>query len=220
MGLMMVYGAYVPKDVSLTRSAIIIASADTIVALLAGLMIFPLVFANGLATDAGPSLIFRTLPAAFVGMPGGAIFGALFFLLLAFAAVTSLIALIEPLVAYAIDKWALSRRNACVAVGALAWIIGLGSVVSFNVWSDVNPLGMFAAFETSTIFDLIDYFTANIFMPLGGILIALFVGWRMQVATLQEELPLMTPPVFQVWLWMIRVVAPLAIVGVMYQTFA
>jgi len=220
MGLMMVYGAYVPKDVSLTRSAIIIAGADTIVALLAGLMIFPLVFANGLDTAAGPSLIFRTLPAAFVGMPGGAIFGSLFFLLLAFAAVTSLIALIEPLVAYAIDKWSLSRRNACVAVGALAWIIGLGSVVSFNVWSDVNPLGMFAAFETSTIFDLIDYSTANIFMPLGGILIALFVGWRMQVEILQEELPLMGPAVFQVWLWMIRVVAPLAIVGVMYQTLA
>jgi len=220
MGLMMVYGAYVPKDVSLTRSAVIIAGADTLVALLAGLMIFPLVFANGLATDAGPSLIFRTLPAAFVGMPGGAIFGALFFLLLAFAAVTSLIALIEPLVAYAIDKWSLSRRNACVAVGALAWTIGLGSVLSFNDWSDITPLAMFPIFEDMTVFDLIDYFTANIFMPVGGILIALFVGWRMQVATLQEELPLMGPGLFQVWLWMIRVVAPLAIVGVMYQTFA
>ncbi len=220
MGLMMVYGAYVPKDVSLTRSAVIIAGADTLVALLAGLMIFPLVFANGLDPAAGPSLIFRTLPAAFVGMPGGTIFGALFFLLLAFAAVTSLIALIEPLVAYAIDKWALSRRNACAAVGALAWIIGLGSVLSFNDWSEFTPLGMFPMFEGMTVYALIDYFTANIFMPVGGILIALFVGWRMQVATLQEELPLMGPGLFQVWLWMIRVVAPLAIVGVMYQTFA
>ena len=220
MGLMMVYGAYVPKDVSLTRSAVIIASADTLVALLAGLMIFPLVFANGLDPAAGPSLIFRTLPAAFVGMPGGAVFGSLFFLLLAFAAVTSLIALIEPLVAYAIDKWSLNRRNACVGVGLLAWVIGLGSVMSFNVWSDVMPLGMFATFESMTVFGLIDYFTANIFMPLGGILIALFVGWRMQVSILQEELPLMGPVVFQIWLWMIRVVAPLAIVGVMYQTFA
>jgi len=220
MGLMMVYGAYVPKNVSLTRSAIIIAGADTLVALLAGMMIFPLVFANGLATDAGPSLIFRTLPAAFVNMPGGAIFGALFFLLLAFAAVTSLIALIEPIVAYAIDKWRLSRRNACVAVGALAWVIGLGSVLSFNEWSDFMPLSMFPIFEGMTVFGLIDYFTANIFMPLGGILIALFVGWRMRLNTLREELPLMGPAVFQVWLWMIRVVAPLAIVGVMYQTFA
>ena len=187
--------------------------------LISGLMIFPLVFANGLATDAGPSLIFRTLPAAFVEMPGGAIFGALFFLLLAFAAVTSLIALIEPLVAYAIDKWNMSRRNACAAVGLLAWIVGLGSALSFNEWSDVLPLDMFAAFEGMTIYALIDYFTANIFMPVGGILIALFVGWRMHVATLQEELPLMGPAVFQVWLWMIRVVAPLAIIFVMDQTF-
>ena len=213
MGLMMVYGAYVPKDVSLTRSAIIIAGADTLVALLAGLMIFPLVFANGLDPAAGPSLIFRTLPAAFAGMPGGAIFGALFFLLLAFAAVTSLIALIEPIVAYAVDKWGLSRRNACIAVGVLAWTIGLGSVFSSNIWEGVTFAGM-------TIFGLIDYVTAQILMPLGGILIALFVGWRMQVPTLKEELPLMGPVLFLVWIWMIRVVAPVAIVGVMYQTFA
>jgi NSS family neurotransmitter:Na+ symporter len=220
MGLMMVYGAYVPKSVSLTRSAIIIAGADTLVALLAGLMIFPLVFANGLDPAVGASLIFRTLPAAFLGMPGGAFFGALFFLLLAFAAVTSLIALIEPLVAYTIDKWGLNRRNACVGVGLLAWVIGLGSVLSFNEWQNFMPLAMFPTFEGMTIFGLIDYFTANILMPVGGILIAIFVGWRMKVATLREELPVMTATVFTVWLWMIRVVAPLAIVGVIYQTFA
>jgi NSS family neurotransmitter:Na+ symporter len=220
MGLMMVYGAYVPKDVSLTRSAVIIAGADTLVALLAGLMIFPLVFANGLDPAVGASLIFRTLPAAFLGMPGGAFFGALFFLLLAFAAVTSLIALIEPLVAYTIDKWGLTRRNACVGVGLLAWVIGLGSVLSFNEWQNFMPLAMFPTFEGMTIFGLIDYFTANILMPVGGILIAVFVGWRMKVATLREELPVMTATVFTVWLWMIRIVAPLAIVGVIYQTFA
>ena len=220
MGLMMVYGAYVPKDVSLTRSAVIIAGADTLVALLAGLMIFPLVFANGLDPASGPSLIFRTLPAAFVDMSGGAIFGALFFLLLAFAAVTSLIALIEPIVAYVIDKWGMSRRSACIAVGTLAWAIGLGSVLSFNELADLAPLGMIAGFADSTIFDLIDYFTANIFMPVGGIFIALFVGWRMHVSTLREELPVMGPAVFQVWLWMVRVVAPAAILWVMYSTFA
>jgi NSS family neurotransmitter:Na+ symporter len=219
MGLMMVYGAYVPQTVSLTRSAIIIASADTIVALLAGLMIFPLVFANGLATDAGPSLIFRTLPAAFVEMSGGSVFGALFFLLLAFAAVTSLIALIEPIVAYTIDKFDASRRNACIGVGVLAWVIGLGSVLSFNDWSDFTPLASIPIFDGMTVYALIDYFTANIFMPVGGILIALFVGWRMHVTTLREELPVMGPKVFQVWLWMIRVVAPLAIIFVMDQTF-
>ncbi len=220
MGLMMVYGAYVPKEVSLTRSAVIIAGADTLVALLAGLMIFPLVFANGLDPAVGASLIFRTLPAAFVGMPGGAIFGALFFLLLAFAAVTSLIALIEPIVAYAEDKWGMRRRNACVVFGSLAWLIGIGTVLSSNELADLAPLGMFAMFEGMTIFNLIDYFTANIFMPIGGIFIALFVGWRMHVDTLREELPVMGTTVFQVWLWMVRIVAPAAIFWVMYSTFA
>ena len=219
MGLMMVYGAYVPKSVSLTKSAVVIASADTLVAILAGLMIFPLVFANGLATDSGPSLIFRTLPTAFIEMPGGTIFGALFFLLLAFAAVTSLIALIEPLVRYAEDKWGMTRRNACVTIGLLTWFVGLGSVLSFNAWSEVAPLSMFALFETSTFYDLVDYVTAQILMPLGGIFIALFVGWRMQVATLREELPVMGSVVFQVWLWMVRVVAPVAIAWIMWGTF-
>lgn len=96
MGLLMTYGSYVPKGVSLTKSALVIAGADTLVALLAGLMIFPLVFGNNLDPGSGPGLIFRTLPTAFADMPGGSIFGAIFFILLAFAAVTSLIAIIEP----------------------------------------------------------------------------------------------------------------------------
>ncbi|MDX1507441.1 MAG: sodium-dependent transporter [Woeseiaceae bacterium] len=217
MGLMMVYGAYVPKTVSLTRSAVVIAGADTLVAILAGLMIFPLVFGNGLATDSGPSLIFRTLPTAFADMPGGAIFGALFFLLLAFAAVTSLIALIEPLVAYAIDKWGITRHKACIGVGVVLWAVGLCSVLSFNEWADLFPLAMIERFETATLFDIIDFVTAQILMPLGGILIALFVGWRMKAAVLSEELPAMGAAVFQLWLWMVRIVAPLGIAAVMYN---
>ena len=220
MGLMMVYGAYVPKSVSLTRSAVVIAGADTLVAILAGLMIFPLVFGNGLATDSGPSLIFRTLPTAFIEMPGGSIFGALFFLLLAFAAVTSLIALIEPLVAYAVDKWGITRHKACVVVGLIVWLFGLGSVLSFNAWDDIFPLGMIGLFEASTFYDVIDYVTAQILMPLGGILIALFVGWRVKIAVLRDELPVMGPIVFQVWLWMVRIVAPAAIAWIMWSTFA
>ena len=125
MGLMMVYGAYVPKDVSLTRSAMIIALADTLIALLAGLMIFPIVFANGLDPADGPGLIFKTLPTAFVTMPGGTVFGALFFLLLAFAAVTSIIAIIEPIVAYAEDRWHMSRKLGCAVFGTIGWAIGV-----------------------------------------------------------------------------------------------
>ena len=215
MGLMMVYGAYVPKTVSLTRSAFIIAGSDTLIALLAGLMIFPLVFANGLDPAEGPGLIFKTLPTAFAGMPGGALFGTLFFILLAFAAITSIIAILEPIVAYAEDKWQMQRRNGSIVFGALAWLIGIATVLSFNAWQDVTPLDSIRALRGKTIFGLIDYFTANLLMPLGAILISVFVGWRLRPADLVEELPAMGSALFRVWLWMIRVVAPLALVAIL-----
>ncbi len=215
MGLMMVYGAYVPKDVSLTRSAVIIAGADTLIALLAGLMIFPIVFANGLDPAEGPGLIFKTLPTAFVNMPGGAVFGALFFLLLAFAAVTSIIAIIEPIVAYAEDRWHMSRKLGCVVFGTLGWGLGVLSVLSFNRWQDVHLLGMFDVFAGKTIFDLIDYFTANVMMPVGAILIALFVGWRMKPEMPEGDLSFYNPALYKVWLWTVRVIAPAAILGIL-----
>ena len=218
MGLIMTYGSYVPKRVSLTKSALIIASADTLVALLAGLMIFPIVFANGLDPGAGPGLIFKTLPAAFVGMQGGTIFGALFFLLLAFAAVTSIIAIIEPIVAYAEGHWGWRRRNGCILFGFLAWAIGLATVLSFNAWSDVRPLRALSTFADFNIFELIDYFTANLLMPLGAILMAVFVGWLIKPAVLAEDLSFGSNALFRAWLWMIRVLVPIAILGVLYSS--
>lgn len=218
MGLMMAYGSYVPRSVSLTKSALIIAGADTLVALLAGLMIFPLVFSNGLDPASGPGLIFRTLPTAFAGMAGGSIFGAVFFLLLAFAAVTSLIAIIEPIVAYAEDRWTMKRPVACLLFGSLAWLIGIGTVLSFNAWSGVAPLGFMPRFAGVDFFNLIIYFTDNLLMPLGGILIALFVGWRLRADVIAEELSFGSPLLFQAWLWTLRVVAPLAIAAVLYTS--
>ena len=218
MGLLMTYGSYVPKDVSLTKSALIIAGADTLVALLAGLMIFPLVFGNELDPGSGPGLIFRTLPAAFADMPGGVVFGVIFFVLLAFAAVTSIIALIEPIVRFAEGKWHMKRRTALLVFGSLAWALGLLTVFSLNIWSDVAPLGQFKAFEGKTPFDLIDYFTANVMMPLGGILMALFVGWRIKPQTLAKDLSFGSAVMFNAWIWMIRVVVPLAILWVLYTS--
>ena len=218
MGLMMAYGSYVPKSVSLTKASVIIAVADTVVAILAGLMIFPIVFANGLDPAEGPGLIFKTLPTAFADMPGGSIFGALFFLLLAFAAITSNISIIEPIVAYGRDRWGWSRIKGCTVFGIIAWLIGMLSVFSFNIWSDVTPLGMFKVFEGKTFFDLIDYLTANLLMPLGGILIALFVGWRLKKEHLESELSFSSPLVAQAWLILMRFVAPAAILWVLYDS--
>jgi len=218
MGLMMAYGAYVPKSVSLTKASVIIASADTLVAILAGLMIFPIVFANGLDPAEGPGLIFKTLPTAFAGMPGGAVFGAVFFILLAFAAVTSSISIIEPIIAYAGDRLGMNRIKACTVFGVLAWLIGMLSVFSFNIWQEVTPLDMFKAFEGKTLFDLIDYVTANLLMPLGGILIALFVGWRLKREHIESELNFGSPVVVQTWLILMRFVAPAAIMWVLYDS--
>jgi len=218
MGLIMTYGSYVPKEISLTKSALIIAFADTLVAVLAGFMIFPLVFANGLDPASGPGLVFKTLPTALADMAGGTVFGPVFFILLAFAAVTSLIALLEPIIAYAEDKLQMSRKVACVVFGCLAWAVGLATVFSFNIWADVTPLGGMKAFAGKTLFDLIDYFTANLMMPLGGILMALFVGWRVDTKALAADLSFGSSALFNVWLWMIRVVAPAAILWVLYTS--
>ena len=215
MGLLMTYGSYVPKEVSLTKSALVIAGADTLVALLAGLMIFPLVFGNDLDPGSGPGLIFQTLPIAFAGMPGGTIFGTAFFILLAFAAVTSLIALIEPIASYAETKWKLRRRNGVLIFGGLAWATGLLTVFSFNIWADVHPLGYFETFAGMTPFALIDYFTANVMMPLGGILMALLVGWLVKPSVLAEDLSFGSALIAQAWLWMIRVVVPIAILWIL-----
>ncbi|MBT8083252.1 MAG: sodium-dependent transporter [Gammaproteobacteria bacterium] len=218
MGLLMTYGSYVPRQVSLTKSALVIAGADTLVALLAGLMIFPLVFGNDLDPGSGPGLIFQTMPTAFAGMPGGALFGTAFFVLLAFAAVTSLIALIEPIASFAETRWKLRRRDAVLVFGGLAWATGLLTVFSFNIWADVHPLGGFEAFKGFTFFDLIDYFTANLMMPLGGILMALFVGWMVKPSMLSEDLSFGSALLARGWLWMIRIVVPLAILWVLVSS--
>jgi NSS family neurotransmitter:Na+ symporter len=211
MGLLITYGAYLDREVSLARSAAYIAGADTLVALLAGLAIFPLVFANNLDPAEGPGLIFVTLPIAFGHMPGGAYFGTLFFLLVLVAALTSSIAILAPMVAWAEERRKLGRTAAAVVVGVAAWLAGLATVLSFNVWSDFHPLSHVERFASATIFDLIDYLTSNVLLPVGGVLIAIFVGWVLPGSTTRDELGLPDGLAFRVWHLLMRYVAPLAV---------
>ena len=210
MGLMMMYGAFAPRDVSLPQTCVGITVADTGVAVLAGIAIFPLVFANGLEPGSGPSLVFLTLPIAFGGMPGGSAVGAIFFLLLAFAALTSAIALMEAAVSLMQERLAFSRWRATSVVGASLWALGWLTVLSFGVGESWNV----AAGKNP--FEVIDFLTATIMMPLGGALMALFAGWRMKLAILQGELGWQDGPLFTLWLWLLRVVAPAAILYLMY----
>lgn len=215
MGLLITYGAYLDNSARLGSSAVYIAGADTAVALLSGLAIFPLVFANGLDPAEGPGLIFVTLPIAFGQMPAGALFGAVFFLLVLVSAITSSIAILEPVVSWAEEHKGMRRGPATIIAGIAAWLIGLATVFSFNMWAGWFPLGRFERFRESTVFDLIDYFTSNLLLPLGGLLIAVFVGWVVSAETTREELGLGNSRLFGAWRFTLRYIAPLGIAWVL-----
>jgi NSS family neurotransmitter:Na+ symporter len=204
MGTIMIYGSYVPKDISIASTTIIIALADTLVALLAGMAIFPIVFANNLEPGSGPGLIFQTLPVAFGNMAGGLAFGSLFFILLLVAAWTSSISLIEPLVTWLIETFGHSRIKAAVYSGVATWLFGLGTVWSFNWWADLTFFGL-------TFFDLLDFVTSNLMLPLGGILIALFAGWLMKAESTKAELRITNPTAYGIWQALVRYIAPVAV---------
>jgi NSS family neurotransmitter:Na+ symporter len=206
MGAIMAYGAYVPDRASITGATVTIAAADTIVALLAGMAIFPIVFASGLEPGAGPGLIFQTLPIAFGNMPGGQLFGTLFFVLLVFAAWSSAISLIEPAVAWLVDTRNWRRELAAAAVGGLAWLLGIGSVLSFNLWSGAE----YQLFG-KTFFDLKDFLASNIMLPLGGLLIALFVAYGAGRHMALQELQISRQHLFEAWWFLIRYVSPVGI---------
>lgn len=173
MGTMMVYGSYMKRDYSIVKAGIWIAIMDTLVALLAGVVIFSIVFSNGLEPGAGPGLLFQTLPVAFGQMTGGWVFGSLFFLLVVMAALSSAISLIEPAVRWAEQNWEVNRVKAAWLLGGLCWLLGLGTVLSFNDWKDLHILG------ERNFFDTLDFITANIMLPLGGLMMAIFMGWTL-----------------------------------------
>jgi len=211
MAVMMTYGAYLPNDISLPRSAVLIALADTGVAILAGLAIFPLVFVNNLDPTDGAGLLLVTLPIAFGQMEGGAILGTVFFSLVVFAAVTSAIAILEPIVSFSIDRLKMSRVQAAVCWGGMAWLIGLASVFSFNIMSDFYPLAFISAWETKTMFDLIDHFTSNLMLPLAGAGASLFVGWCLPYDAIEEELPGTPVVLLKSWIFLLRFVVPICL---------
>lgn len=212
IGAIMVYGSYLSNEHSIVQASIIIALADTAVALLAGMAIFPIVFANGLEPSAGPGLIFQTLPIAFGHMQGGTLVGVLFFTLLVFAAWTSAISLIEPAVAYLVENKGYNRVYASVWIGLFTWFVGLGTVFSFNIWSD-KTLTIPHLFENFTFFDVLDYLTANIMLPLGGLFIALFAAWVMRDASSREELATY-PLIYKIWRFLLRFITPVAVIVV------
>ncbi len=204
IGIIMIYGSYVPKGTSIASTSIAIAIFDTMVALLAGMAIFPIVFANALEPGAGPSLIFETIPVAFGNMVAGTLFGTLFFVLLLVAAWTSSISLLEPAVTMMIENFNMTRRQAALWTGLATWLLGFGTAFSFNIWSETTVFGM-------TFFENLDYLTSNLMLPLGGIFIAVFAGWLMTKDTSQDELDMKSEVGYSIWRILIRFIAPIAV---------
>lgn len=211
LGVLLTIGAYMDSRSSILRASIVVAAADAIVALLAGLAIFPIVFANGLSPAEGPGLIFATLPVAFGQMPAGAILGPLFFILMAIAALTSAITIMETVVSVIEDYSAMSRRKIVLVLSFFLWLAGLGTVFSFSSLHDFHPLGFIQAFESRNIFESLDYIVSNWMMPAGGVLIALLAGWGLKRSATLDELQMTDGRFFETWRLLVRYLVPVAI---------
>lgn len=205
MGAIMAYGSYMPDDAPIGRTVLAVAIMDTCVALVAGMAIFPMVFASpAIEPGQGPGLLFVSLPIAFGAMPAGIFFGTLFFALVSIAAWTSSISLIEPAVAWVVDKGKATRLQAGILLGGLCWAVGVGSVLSFNLWSEAKLFDRFNWFEFS------DFVTANIMLPVGGILMAIFIGHLFSQKAIREEMD-MSDKLLSLWLFVLKWVSPILV---------
>jgi neurotransmitter:Na+ symporter, NSS family len=202
-GAILTYGSYLPSRTSIARTTFSVAVADTLVALMAGLAIFPIIFANGLNPGEGPGLIFMSLPLAFQAMPLGTLFGILFFVMLSMAALTSSISMVEATVSWLVDNKGISRRTAAWGTGIVLWLISTLAMLSFNLGADWTLAGRH-------FFDWLDYLTSRWMMPLGGLGMALLAGFVLKNESFREELGL-APHWHVLWLFMVRYVSPLGI---------
>jgi len=215
-GVVIMYGAYLPRETSIVQTSIWIAILDTFVALLAGLAIFPLVFGFGLTPSEGPGLIFTTLPIAFSEMPAGALVGTIFFVMLVMAAFTSAIAMIESSVAFVAEKFKLGRWPSTLISGVVLWLLGQLTVHSFAgaSWTQLD----FSWFgkPIASIFDFIDVLTSSLLLPIGGLLLAILAGWVMLRKHSEDELD-STKGLYDIWLLCLKYVAPIAIIIIFLQ---
>ena len=210
--MLITYGAYLDKSVDLGKTAIVIALADTAIALLAGIGIFSIVFGQSLDAASGPGLIFTTLPLAFSQIPGGGFIALVFFILVYFAALTSGLSLAEVIIRWAESKFSWGRKRATIAMLGLTFIVGLATVFSFNIWQDVR-LTSTGVLADKTLFDVKDYLVTAYIMPLGGLGAIMFASWVLPRERAQQALG-SNNLIFGLWLWSARILAPVGIVWI------
>ena len=210
MGAIMTYGSYLSDNASIPGTTVSIGVMDTGVALLAGLAIFPIMFSFGLhPEEGGPGLIFKILPIAFGQMSYGSILAVVFFTLLMFAAWTSSLSILEPITAWLVEKTGHTRMRAAITAGLVAWVLGLGSLLSLNLWSEVKLFGM-------TFFGLMEHLSVNIMLPVGGLLISVFAGWFMSRSASFAELKL-GDNAYLAWKVAARFIAPAGVILILLQ---
>ena len=207
---MITYGSYANRDTNLGETSGIIAGADTAVAMLAGLAIFPIVFAAGLSASAGPGLMFQSLPIAFQAMPFGSLIGLAFFIMVFFAALTSSVGLLEAPTAYVFEKFNITRPIATLIVGLGAAVLGVFASLSFNEMAEFYPLNFIPLFAETNFFDTLDGVTAKLFMPICAILTCIFVGWIADAKLIDDENGL-DGVLHQTWRALVRFVCPIAL---------
>lgn len=215
MAMMIAYGQYVSTGTSLMRSAVIVAASILLVSVLASLLVFPLVFRYGMNPAQGITLVFDVLPTVFAEMPGGRMLGTLFFVLLVFAAFTPTIAILEPVIAWFIERWRLRRATAVCTTALLAWIVGLFSMLSFNLWKAFYPLDFLKRYSGKTVFDISDDIASNMLLPAGALLTSVFVGWLVDRRIVAAQMAESPAAVQRGCVAMLRYVCPAAIAVVL-----
>ncbi|MGF1611733.1 MAG: sodium-dependent transporter [Kiloniellales bacterium] len=211
MAVFITYASYMRRETRIPRSAVAIIAGDSLFAIVAGLAIFPAVFAFGMDPQAGPQLAFITLPQIFLSMPGGKIVGLLFFALLVVAAMTSMVALLEVPVATVIHRTPLRRWGAVTVVGTGTFLVGIPSALSFGLLAGVQVSGQ-------GLLDFIDQSVSNYVLPLAGLLVCLFVGWRWRRQDALSAADLEGSAIQAVWLWLLRLVAPATILLILLDS--
>ncbi len=207
MGTLITYGSYIGKQYNLSGTVIQVSATDTIIAIMAGIAIFPAVFAFGIDPAEGPGLVFITLPNIFQQMPGGYFFALVFFVLLAVAALTSSISVLEVVVAYFVEELHISRKRATMIAALMISVLGVFCTLSFGVMSEVTIFGL-------GFFNLMDFTASNLLLPLGGLFIVLFVGWVLGAERSRNEISnqgTLRVGYFPVFMFLVKFIAPFAI---------
>ncbi|MDD3324856.1 MAG: sodium-dependent transporter [Sulfurospirillaceae bacterium] len=212
MGTIMTYAASIPKDANIAKSSLMVAVLDTVIALVAGLVIFSFLFHFNAEPSQGPGLIFISLPPLFyqLGILGNAI-GVLFFMALAFAGITSAVSIVEPTVMYMIDRFKISRTKSLVILSAVVYLLGMLALLS-----NIDELKKYVTFFGKGFFDIFDFLSSSVLLPLGGILIAIFVGFVIEKNRLYSLLsPFMSDSIFNLWYFSIKYITPIGVFAVM-----